>query len=315
MLNRNKAVVAGMGIMGASLCQVYALAGYETWGYNVSETGIERGKHLIALNQESMIKEGLITQEESDSAVARIHFTQDKEVFRDCSVAVESIVENLDIKRDFFREISEIAPKETLLCTNTSGFHITEIAEACKYPERFMGQHWLNPPHLLPLCEIIAGAKTSQENVQKMRKLVMDMGKQPVVVGDINGFIINRIQFAVLREALHIVAIGAATYEDVDTVLKAGMGLRYAALGPFGIADHGGINTFDHITSYLNADLADDKDESPVLKKMVEEGKLGVKSGAGFYDYSGDKADQAIKDRDHLYIELAKVLYFNKNKK
>ena len=113
----------------------------------------------------------------------------------------------MDIKQGFFREISEIAPKEALLCTNTSGLHITEIAEACKYPERFMGQHWLNPPHLLPLCEIIAGAKTSSENVQKMRELVKGLGKQPVVVGDINGFIINRIQFAVLREALHIVAM------------------------------------------------------------------------------------------------------------
>ena len=313
-MNKNKVVMAGTGIMGASLCQVYALAGYETWGYDAFEAGIENGKHLIALNQETMVKEGLITQEESDAAVARIHFTQDKEVFRDCCLVVESTVERMDIKQGFFREISEIAPKEALLCTNTSGLHITEIAEACKYPERFMGQHWLNPPHLLPLCEIIAGAKTNSENVQKMRELVKGLGKQPVVVGDINGFIINRIQFAVLREALHIVAMGAATYEDVDTVLKAGMGLRYAVLGPFGIADHGGIHTFDHITSYLNADLADEKEESPVLKKMVEDGKLGVKSGAGFYDYSGDKADQAIRDRDRMYIELAKVLYFNKDK-
>ena len=129
--------------------------------------------------------------------------------------------------------------------------HITEIAKACKHPERFMGQHWLNPPHLLPLCEIIAGEKTSQENLQKMRELVIGLGKQPVIVKDINGFIINRIQFAVLREALHIVDMGAATIEDVDTVLKAGMGLRYAALGPFGVADFGGLDTFDHINLSL----------------------------------------------------------------
>ncbi|MBQ9420924.1 MAG: 3-hydroxyacyl-CoA dehydrogenase family protein [Lachnospiraceae bacterium] len=311
-MNPNKVVMAGTGIMGASLCQVYALAGYETWGYDAFEKGIENGKHLIRLNQETMVKEGLITQEESDACVARIHFTQDKEVFRDCCLVVESTVERMDIKQDFFREISEIAPKEALLATNTSGLHITEIATACKYPERFMGQHWLNPPHLLPLCEIIAGKETSEENIKKMRELVKGLGKQPVVVGDINGFIINRIQFAVLREALHIVEIGAATYEDVDTVLKAGMGLRYAVLGPFGVADHGGIHTFDHISSYLFADLADDKVESPVLKKMVEEGNLGVKSGKGFYDYSGDKADEAIRERDRMYIELAKVLYFNK---
>ena len=169
-----------------------------------------------------------------------------------------------------------------------------------------------NISHLLPLCEIIAGEKTSPENVQKMRSLVESLGKQPVVVADINGFIINRIQFALLREALHIVDIGAATFEDVDTVLKAGMGLRYAALGPFGVADFGGLDTFDHINSYLNAELDDSKVGNKRLHEMVEAGKLGVKSGQGFYDYSGDKADAAIRERDRLYIELAKVLYFKK---
>ena len=147
-----------------------------------------------------------------------------------------------------------------------------------------------------------------------MRALVEGLGKQPVFVKDINGFIINRLQFAVLREALHIVDIGAATIEDVDTVLKAGMGLRYAALGPFGVADFGGLDTFDHINSYLNAELADTKVGNARLHKMVEEGRLGLKAGAGFYDYSGDKADEAIRERDRMYIELAKVLYFKDKK-
>lgn len=311
-MNEKKVVMAGAGVMGASLAQVYALAGYETYVYDIYEAGLEKGKHLIALNQEMMVKEGLITEEESKAACDRMEFTLDKECFRDCCLVVESTVERMDIKQNFFAEISEIAPKEALLATNTSGLKISEIAKACKHPERFMGQHWLNPPHLLPLCEIIAGEKTSPENVQKMRKLVEGLGKQPVVVADINGFIINRIQFAVLREALHIVDIGAATIEDVDTVLKAGMGLRYAALGPFGVADFGGLDTFDHINSYLNAELDDSKVGNKRLHEMVEAGKLGVKSGQGFYDYSGDKADEAIRERDRLYIELAKVLYFKK---
>ena len=313
-MNKNKVVMAGAGVMGASLAQVYALAGYETYVYDIFEAGIEKGKHLIGLNQEMMVKEGLITEEESKAALGRMVFTMSKDCFRDCCLVVESTVERMDIKQNFFREISEIAPKEALLATNTSGLHITEIAKACKYPERFMGQHWLNPPHLLPLCEIIAGEKTSQENLQKMRELVINLGKQPVFVKDINGFIINRIQFAVLREALHIVDIGAATIEDVDTVLKAGMGLRYAALGPFGVADFGGLDTFDHINSYLNAELADSKVGNERLHRMVEEGHLGLKTGKGFYDYEGDKADAAIRERDRIYIELAKVLYFNKKK-
>ena len=187
-MNTNKVVMAGAGVMGASLAQVYALAGYETYVYDILEAGIEKGKHLIAINQEMMVKEGLVTAEESRAAMDRMVFTLDKECFRDCRLVVESTVERMDIKQGFFREISEIAPREALLATNTSGLHITEIAEACKYPERFMGQHWLNPPHLLPLCEIIAGERTSQENLQQMRELVVGLGKQPVIVKDINGF-------------------------------------------------------------------------------------------------------------------------------
>lgn len=307
-----KVVIAGAGVMGASLAQVYALADYQVVLYDVIAAGIEKGKHLVDLNQETLVNEGIITKEQSDEVYQRISYTMEKDDFKDCNLVVECIIERMDIKQSFWKEVSEMAKEDILLATNTSGLSITEIAEAVKNPERFMGQHWLNPPHLLPLCEIIKGEKTSDENIAKMRELVAALGKSPVVVKDIQGFLINRIQFAVLREALYIVESGAATFEDIDTVLKAGMGLRYSVLGPFGVADHGGLDTFDHINSYLNAELCDYKEGNKMLHKMVEEGKLGVKSGAGFYDYSGDKADQAIKARDKAYIELAKVLYFKK---
>lgn len=312
-MNKNKVVLAGAGTMGASLAQVYAQAGWDTVLWNRSAAGLERAKSLISLNQATFIKEGILVEVESNAMLSRIRMTTDKADYQDAALVVESIVEKLDAKQAFWEEISALVPAEALLATNTSGLKITEIAKACKHPERFMGQHWLNPPHLLPLCEIIAGEQTAPENVQKMRTLVKNLGKQPVVVADINGFIINRIQFALLREALHIVDIGAATVEDVDTALKAGMGLRYAALGPFGVADFGGLDTFDHINSYLNAELDDSKVGNKRLHEMVEEGKLGVKSGTGFYDYSGDKVDEAIRNRDRMYIELAKVLYFNKD--
>lgn len=305
-------VMAGAGTMGASLAQVYAKAGYKTVVYDIADNCLERGRHLIEINEKTLVDEDIITAEESEKIMSLITFTTDKSCFSDCGLVVESIVENMDIKKNFWKEVSALVQDDTLLATNTSGLHITEIAEAVKGPERFVGQHWLNPPHLLPLCEIVVGEKTSEDTVKKMRQLVKELGKSPVVVKDINGFLINRIQFAVLREVLYLVETGAATVEDIDTVMKAGMGLRYAALGPFGVADFGGLDTFDHINSYLNESLCDSKEGSPLLRKMVEEGKLGVKSGEGFYDYSGDKADKAVAQRDKLYIELAKTLYFKK---
>lgn len=311
-MNRKRVVIAGAGVMGTSLAQVYAQAGWDTTLQNRSEAGLERSKRMLALNQKTMVQEGLLTEEESAALCQRITMTTEKECYTYADLVVENIIENLEQKQIFWKEISNLVPETALLATNTSGLKISEIAKACKHPERFMGQHWLNPPHLLPLCEIIAGEQTSAENVQKMRALVLSLGKQPVVVADINGFLINRLQFALLREALHIVDMGAASYEDIDTVMKAGMGLRYAILGPFGVADFGGLDTFDHINRYLNAELCDSKIGNSTLHDMVESGKLGIKTGAGFYDYSGKKADLAMQKRDEMYMKLAKLLYFSK---
>jgi len=306
-----KVVIAGAGIMGASLAQVYASGGYDVVVYDSFSESIKKGKQQTRINQEVLVKEGMLTQAASDTITTAISYSSSLDCFKDCFLVVEAIIEKIEIKHKFWKEVSQIVPKDAILATNTSGIPITEIAKKVHLPERFLGQHWINPPHLLPICEIIQGELTSPIYVEKMKEMISELGKSPIVVKDVPGFVVNRLQFAMLREALYIVEKGFATHEDVDIALKSGMGLRYAALGPFGIADFGGLDTFDNITSYLNAELCNDAERNSVLQKMVSDGKLGVKSGGGFYDYSGDKAEQALKERDKKFIELAKVLYFN----
>ena len=310
-MKNKKALIAGAGTMGASIAQVYALGGWDTVLYNRSESGLERAERMIELNQNTLVSQKIISPEQSIEMKSRLLMTTDKDYFGMADMVVECIAEDMEVKQSFWQEASRLAPEDALLATNTSGLKVSEIAGAVYRPERFMGQHWLNPPHLLPLCELVVGEKTSRETVEAMRELISAMGKRPVVVKDINGFIVNRLQFALLREALYIVETGAAGYEDVDAALTGGLGLRYAALGAFSVADLGGLDVFRSISDYLNAQLCSDKCTSRLLSELADQGRLGVKSGSGFYDYPGDKAEKTIEERDRLYIRLAKALYFN----
>lgn len=314
-MEKLQVVIAGAGIMGASLAQVYALAGHSVFLWNRSQSGLDRAREVMEVNQEVMVREGLENAGAVEDAAARITFTTDYSCMERCGLLLESIVEDLEQKQDFWRQASRLAPADALLATNTSGLSITQISQAVKGPERFMGQHWLNPPHILPLCEIIRGEKTQETYVEQMYHLVQELGKEPVVVKrEVSGFLINRLQYALLREALYLVESGAASVEDIDTVFRAGLGLRYAALGPFRVCDLGGLDTFDRVNRYLNADLANNREGDPYLAELVSQGRCGVKTGAGFYDYPGSEAMEAIRQRDQRYIALAKVLYGTGNK-
>lgn len=302
-------VIAGAGTMGASMAETFAKFGYNVVLYDIFESALEKARRLISLNQETEVKEEIITPEHSAQLLARIGYSGDVKEFKRADFVVEAILENLDIKHKFWKEVSELVDEEVVLCSNTSGLSITKIAEVIKNPERFCGMHWINPPHIIPLIEVIKGEKTSEENAEVVKELALKVNKKPVVVRDAPGFVLNRIQFAIMRECLHIVEQGIASAESVDDVMKYGLGLRYACLGPFQVADLGGLDIFYNISSYLFEDLCDKKEVFGLLKECFENQSLGVKNSKGFYDYSNGKDEELIRYRDTMFTKISKTLF------
>lgn len=308
-----KVVISGAGTMGTSMAQIFAAYGYETVLHNHREVTLQKARKMIDLNQQSLVVSGELTQAESDAVKGRITLTADYSCYRDCDIVVESIVENMDVKHEFWKQISALTRDDAILTTNTSGLSITEIATAVKGPERFCGMHWFNPPHLVPLVEVIKGEKTEEATAQAVMELARKIGKKPVLVKkDAKGFIGNRLQLAVLREAMYIVQSGIASAEDVDNAIKYGIGFRYACVGPLETADLGGLDIFYHVAEYLVPDLDSSKEIPPLLKEKFEKGEYGVKAGRGFYDYSGGKGEEAIKKRDANFIRVYNALYKDK---
>ena len=306
---KQRIVIAGAGVMGASMAQIYAQYGYTVKIYDVFPEGLEKGKALIALNQETAVAEGKLTAEQSAELQSRISFTGEIDCFKDGDYVVECIFERMDIKHEFWAKASAIAPKDAILTSNTSGLSLTEMAKAVVLPERFCGMHWVNPPHIVPLVEVIQAEKTSDATVDAVYANALSVGKKPIKVKDALGFVLNRLQFAILREAMYIVESGIASIEDVDNSFKYGLGMRYAAIGPFETADLGGLDTFYNIASYLFADLSDRKDVNPMLADLFNAGSYGVKSCKGYYDYSDGKDKEAIRRRDKMFLKLKECLY------
>lgn len=302
-------VVAGAGTMGASLAQIFAQRGLRVTLWNRSPDGLDRARALIESNQAALVGAGRLSAGESAALLGRITAGTDEACFAGADFIIESIAENLEVKQAFFRRISAAARPDCVIATNTSGLSVTALGTAVEKPARFAGMHWINPPHLIPLVEVISGEATAPETADLVYDLALRLGKKPIRAKDVPGFVLNRLQFAVFREALSLVESGAAGIEDVDGAMKYGLGLRYACLGPFETVDLGGIDVFYKIASYLFSDLEDRKDVPDLLKSLCDSGHLGVKSGSGFYDYSGGKAGQAVRERDRKIIRVADALF------
>ena len=302
--------VAGGGTMGSGIAQILAQHGFKVVVADIDEKYLENTKRIILLNQKTLMNEELLTEDQAQESLKNISFTTDKSEFRDADLIIEAIIEKLDIKQDYWKDLEQIAREDCIFATNTSGLSINAICSKLNNKKRFIGMHWWNPPHIIPLIDLIKTEETSDDTISTLKELIEKIGKQPVVVlKDVNGFIGNRIQFAVYREALKIVEEGIATVEDVDRAMKFGPGFRYPVLGPFETADLGGLDTFYYISSYLFNELSDVKEPTRLQQELMDNNTLGVKSGKGWYDYSDGKGEAAMERRDINFYKMLKHIH------
>jgi 3-hydroxybutyryl-CoA dehydrogenase len=296
--------------MGSGIAQILARKGYEVVLTDIKEEFLNKSKRLVEIFNSSLIEEGIMSQDEVAQVISNIEYDTDKNIFHDCDLIIEAIVEKIDIKQDFWREVEEIAKPDAYFATNTSGLSINGISQKVRDKRRFIGMHFWNPPHIIPLVELIKGDYTSDEMVEELKELLTSIEKEPVVVQkDAPGFIGNRLQFAAFREALHIVDEGIASVEDVDRAMRYGPGFRYPVIGPLQTGDLGGLDTFYYISSYLFESLSDMKEPPKMLREKMDTNKLGVKSKEGFYDYSDGKDEEAIRRRDKMFFKMLKYIH------
>lgn len=309
-MNIHKIGIAGAGLMGASMSQIFAKFGYDVTVYDAFPAALEKGKALVEVNQKTQVESGEATAADAARILAALKFTDSMEALADCDIIIESIIENLEIKQDFWAKLSRMVRPDCILTTNTSGISINAIAKDILGKHRFLGMHWMNPAHLIPCIEIIRGDETDDASTDAVIALAHAVGKKTTVCKkDVPGFILNRLQLAILRESIALVEQGIANVEDVDACMKYGLGFRYAAFGPFEVVDFGGIDTFHHIASYLNKELCRETDVQKLLDDHYAAGEFGVKSGKGFYDYANGKDKEALQNRDEKFVKIYKALY------
>ncbi|HST04433.1 MAG TPA: 3-hydroxybutyryl-CoA dehydrogenase [Chloroflexia bacterium] len=275
--------VVGAGTMGNGIAQTFAVAGFPVRLRDVGEPPLERGVNNVRKSLAKFVEKGKLTQEASEAAIARISTTTELRDLADCDLVVEAIFENFDAKKAVFEELDLLLGPDAILASNTSSIDITRLGAVTKRADRVIGMHFFNPVPLMSLVEVIRGLSTSDETYATVRELAVQLGKTPVEVRDYPGFVSNRVLMPMINEAVFTLFEGVASKEDIDTVMKLGMN---HPMGPLTLADFIGLDVCLDILNVLYDGFKDPKYRPcPLLVKMVQAGKLGRKSGEGFYKY------------------------------
>jgi 3-hydroxyacyl-CoA dehydrogenase len=299
-----RVAVIGTGTMGPGMGAVLARVGVDTALYDVSAEALERAKAaaelaagvLDRLEAPKQDGGGLRFESELDAAVTGADFV------------LEAVPEKLELKQELFPQLEAAVGPDAILASNTSGIPITKIASVCTHPERVVGMHWSNPPHLIPMIEVIPGERTSQSTVDATSALVRRFGYHPVVEKEVAGFVENRILYAILRECLDLVDRGIIDPEGLDLNVRWGIGYKLAVIGPMELLDMAGLDIYNAVGSYLNRELSTADEVSSTIRGLIEQGRLGMKTGGGIYDYTPEQIDELRMRRAAKLVAVRKAL-------
>jgi 3-hydroxybutyryl-CoA dehydrogenase len=291
--------IIGTGFIGPGVAQVFAMKDYSVYLMDIKSEMLTKAIQSIKANLVQMSQLGIIPDSRVDSIMKNIHTTSDlAQAAKESQFVIEAVSENLKLKQQIFQQLDQICPEDTILASNTSVISITEIASLSQHRQRIIGTHFWNPPYLIPLVEVIKAADTSDQTMQVTYDVLQKAGKRPIkVLKDVPGFVANRLQHALWREAISIVEKGIADAATVDEAIKNGFAIRLPVLGPLENADMVGLDLTLAIHDYVLKNIESRPGPSPLLKEKVEKGELGFKSGKGFFNWTPEEAQ---KSRERL---------------
>lgn len=306
--------VLGLGTMGHGIAQAFASHGIEVRGYDESPAMRDSALARVRKNLEQFARFELFPASEIDAALARIRFCDSLAAACDgATFVVEAVREDLPTKQALFAEIEGYVSPETILASNSSSFPISQSGSRLKRPERALVTHWFNPPHIVPTVEIVPSSKTSEAVTQATLALHKRIGKLAIVIRqELPGFLVNRVQVAVMREVWDLVERGVVSVEDMDTAIRGSMGFRLAAYGPLMIHDFGGLDIQSAVYQNLCPEIRSDTELPRIMQDHVAAGHFGFKSGAGFYEYPAGEASNVLQERDERYLALLKLFHARK---
>jgi len=310
-----KISVIGVGIMGHGIGLTYALGGYNVTLNARRETSLSNALKHIRYALGTFVEGGLISQDMLEATLSRITTTTHlEEAVKDADFVTEAVPDDTEVKTKLFGDLDVLCPEHIIFASNTATLTLQDFTAQCKRKDKVLTTHWINPPHIVPLVEIAHNEDTSDETVELIYALLKKVKKMPVkILKELPGLVHNRIQDAMIREVWSLWEQGIASPEDIDLIVKGGFGFRLAAIGPLETCDLGDVGGWYEDTSRLFKMISDAKEPPEALKRMVEAGELGLKSGKGFFNYATnyfDKGeDESVKRRDKKFIQLLKLLY------